>query len=47
MTAEVPSGPIAIAECCREWPIVFWWPVHRCGICGKKPKTLRFLEDGE
>jgi hypothetical protein len=28
---------IAVAVCCREWPVFAWLPIGRCGYCGERP----------
>jgi hypothetical protein len=31
------TGPLAIAVCCREWPVDPLSPIGRCGFCGERP----------
>ena len=45
--ARVPSGPLAIVHCCRDWTIVLGWAVRRCGLCGQVPEFVRVLNEGE
>ena len=29
--------PLAIAVCCREWPVALGQRIGRCGFCGERP----------
>lgn len=36
-TGETEMMPLVIAVCCREWPVVPFYPMGACGDCGQVP----------
>lgn len=36
-TGEMEMMPLVIAVCCREWPVVPFYPMGPCGDCGRVP----------
>jgi len=37
MKREWPAQLEGTVECCREWPVVFGYPIRRCGLCYALP----------
>lgn len=45
LTTDQMRALIVTAQCCREWPVLPYARIGRCGYCNQRPRTISEASD--